>query len=308
MRTPIEKHLADVEARDRAIFNNDARGTRCSAFGVDYLRFDEPDGGQLYVTRYGYRVLPDLKPDAWYHPKRYRTEGQKLAGGTGSVFRMPALGVTGKHFDMVVKFSRFAQKVPLFIATHILKTVQTDWVENARFNNPFEEFGSLVSLRRAQADQDGRRIRTGRALAIYTPGRRFPIWQLDRTRSRFIRHENAVDRDQAKSTQPGKIKLEIDRDYIVLYEWVKGDDAEDLYSQGIISEKTLLELSDRVQHELDAAGFYVLDNKPKHYILRRRHDGKTLLQRHGELVYTLIDFELLRSIERKEPETPQNPT
>ncbi|MEQ9454790.1 MAG: hypothetical protein RLN76_09405 [Phycisphaeraceae bacterium] len=298
MSASIEQHLAELEARDRAIFNHDERGTRCSAFGVDYLRFDDEDGGQLYVTRYGYRVLPDLRPEAWFHGKRYRTAGERLAGGTGSVFRMPAAGLTGKPFDMVVKFSRFAQKVPLFIATHILKKVRVDWVENARFNNPFEEFGSLVSLRRAQADKAGRRIRTGRALAIYTPGRRYPTWQLDRTRSRFIRHENAVDRDQAKSTQPGKIKLEIDRDYVVLYEWVKGDDAESLYLNGELSEKTLLELSDRVTAELETAGFYVLDNKPKHFILRKRHhDGRGLLMRHGKLVYTLIDFELLRRIE-----------
>lgn len=298
MSSAIDRHLAEIEARDRAIFNNDTRGTRCSAFGVDYLRFDEPDGGQLYVTRYGYRVLPDLRPEVWFHNKRYRKEGERLAGGTGSVFRMPAAELAGKPFDMVVKFSRFAQKVPLFIATHILKKVRTDWVENARFNNPFEEFGSLVSLRRAQADKLGGRIRTGRALAIYTPGRRYPIWQLDRTRSRFIRHEKAVERDQAKSTQPGKIKLEIDRDYVVLYEWVKGEDAESLYLEGVLNEQQLLALSDRVQQELETAGFYVLDNKPKHFILRRRqHNGQGLLTRHGKLVYTLIDFELLRRIE-----------
>ena len=91
MNPQRELTVAEVEARDREIFDNDPQGVRCAAFGVDYLRFDEEDGGQLYVTRYGYRVLPDVLPEAWYHNKRYREHGERLSGGTGSVFRMPSI-------------------------------------------------------------------------------------------------------------------------------------------------------------------------------------------------------------------------
>jgi hypothetical protein len=40
----------------------------------------------------------------------------------------------------------------------------------------------------------------------------------------------------------------------------------------------------------------VLDNKPRHLIVRPLSDG-TLLHRHGRIVYTMIDFELLQQHE-----------
>jgi hypothetical protein len=45
----------------------------------------------------------------------------------------------------------------------------------------------------------------------------------------------------------------------------------------------------------------VLDNKPRHLIVRPLPDG-SLLQRDGKIVYTMIDFELLQ---RHEDTAPQ---
>jgi hypothetical protein len=43
-------------------------------------------------------------------------------------------------------------------------------------------------------------------------------------------------------------------------------------------------------------GYRVLDNKPRHVIVRPRPDG-TLATRHGRTLYAVVDFELLQRIE-----------
>jgi hypothetical protein len=49
-------------------------------------------------------------------------------------------------------------------------------------------------------------------------------------------------------------------------------------------------------------GYRVLDNKPRHVIVRPRADG-TLATRHGRTLYAVVDFELLQRV-NGDDETP----
>lgn len=54
------------------------------------------------------------------------------------------------------------------------------------------------------------------------------------------------------------------------------------------------DLHERVNQELLYKGFVMLDNKPRHVILRQNRNADGLLKRHGDFVYALVDFELLK--------------
>ena len=82
---------------------------------------------------------------------------------------------------------------------------------------------------------------------------------------------------------------------MLLFNWIDGSNAEDLVTAGMISQEEFFALTPRVTGDLAARGFRVLDNKPRHYILRKRADG-SLLRRNGDLVYALVDYELLEHL------------
>ena len=54
----------------------------------------------------------------------------------------------------------------------------------------------------------------------------------------------------------------------------------------------LFNMTEEVQELLEKKGFYVLDNKPRHSIVRTLENGD-LLKKDGKIAYSLIDFELL---------------
>lgn len=289
---------ADVLARLlRTPFAQAPNDSRVHAFGVAYQRLDLPDGGILYVTDHGWPLLDHLIPGRWYNRRVFDRPGQRLAGGTGNVYRVPTAGVAGPPRDLVVKFSRFAQEVPLHVATTFLHAIDDAVLDNARFNSPFEEIGLTQALRLRSRQAGARRILTKRPLAIYSPAKRYPLWQLGRSTGRFAAYDHAHRRNQAFERQAHglarTIELEIDCDYILLFGWVHGQDAEQMFERDLLDIADLKSMTRRVEDELVTAGFRVLDHKPKHFILRQRPDG-SLLRREGRLTYALIDFELLQ--------------
>jgi hypothetical protein len=192
-----------------------------------------------------------------------------------------------RRLDLVVKFSRVAQDVPLHIVSQEREQANNPVGDSARFTNPFEEFGLLMELRRGAYGPPDLRIRTKRPLAIYCPAQRHDLWRMGRSKHQFARERRAL----LRHVQDG-IELDIRRDYILLYGYVEGEDAETVHARGLLSREQLLALTLRVSEELAAKGFEVMDHKPKHFILRVRADG-SLLRRHGRLPYVLIDFELM---------------
>lgn len=273
-------------------FDQAPAACRARIFGVDYVQLIMPDGGRLFLTRFGWPRLAHLLPQRWYAQKRYLKQGSRLPGGTSNVYRVTSYDDEGRPLQVVVKFCRFAQDVPLSLRSTIAPAIGDDEVlDAARFNGPFEEFSLLMDLRRGLYGPPDLCILTKRPLAIYCPPEQFSSWQLGRNPARFARHQHDLERDQQRAGR--RVELDSNRLYILLFGWVEGQSAEEFFEQGLLSMEEMRELSRRVTDELHQKGFIVLDNKPKHFILRRRADG-SLLRRGGKLVYLLVDFELLR--------------
>ncbi len=276
------------------------------SFGVSYAHLRTEQGGDLFLTRFGWPYVDHLLPRQWYRDQYYARTGEKLPGSTGNVYRVsttptPASGdgvgkganSAARSIDIVVKFSRVGQEVPLEIATSFPEDVSPMDIANARFNSPFEEFGLVMDMRAGTFGPGDLRLLAQRPLAIYAPPDEFDLWRLGRSRGRFRFHERLLEQDQKNAQRPWAMELDIKRDYVLIYSWVKGHNAEEMLERGLISQRDFDELTPRVLGEMRAKGFRVLDNKPKHFILTPTRDHGPVLRRDGKLVYALVDFELL---------------
>lgn len=194
--------------------------------------------------------------------------------------------------DLVVKFSRVAQDVPLFIPDDFLDSLPRTAVADARFLAPFAEFGLLHELRGNILNHGPHRLRTKMPLAIYSPPGKYPLWQTGRHADIFRSHQQVMARDQFENGL-AEVQLDIERDYLALFAWVDGIDAEEACHRGMIGQDLLVLLTRSSNHALSRLGYRILDNKPRHLIVRPQSDG-TLLQRNGKVIYTMIDFELLQ--------------
>lgn len=267
---------------------------RFRAFGVDYAHLRTTDGGDLYVTRAGWSCVGHLLPENWYTGKWYARRGERLPGSTGTVYRVTTRPRDGQGMEVVVKFSRVGQEVPLVVASSFPEHVKPEDLAEARFNSPMEEFGLLMEIRRGVFGPPELRLLAQRPLAIYTPPEHYDLWRLGRDKSSFTAHQRLLAEDQEQFDQA--IELDIRRQYVLLFNWIKGLNAEEAMVAGLLDENELRELTLRVIEELRAKGFRVLDNKPKHFVLRQKHGIGELLRRDGKLVYSLIDFELLERV------------
>ncbi len=271
------------------------RGGRVHCFGVDYEHIRVADRGDLWLTEHGRPFAECLMPANWFEDRYYLKHGQKLPGGTGAVFRLGTKPVGGRSVEVVIKFSRVGQEVPLEIATTFPDRLTAAAALEARFNSPFEEFGLVTEMREARELPGAGRILAQRPLAIYAPDREYTLWKLGRSRSRFTPHEVNLARDQkAFDDEQQAMELDIRREYVLIYSWVEGENAEDMHTGGKLTDEQFEAITPRVIDELGAAGFMVLDNKPKHYIMRRRTGRDELLKRRGKPAYALVDFELLQ--------------
>ncbi|MCG2659051.1 MAG: hypothetical protein L6437_02245 [Kiritimatiellae bacterium] len=290
----------DITVLKGMIFDQISREMRAKVFGVDYICINMPGRGQLYVTRYGWPWLQHLFPEQWYENQQYYRIGQRLSG-SGTVYRVPTFSNIRRHIDLVVKFSRFAQDVMLYIESDYPDcNALKDFYYDARFNGPFEEFGILMDLRNSSLGPSNLRIRTKRPFAIYCPYEESDPWRMGRALWRFSPYQEAIQKNQSRIDGPD-VKLDIRKLYILLFGWVEGENAAELCSQGLLDNHELRALTIRVHNELKQKGFHVLDNNPGHVILRKRHGDNLLLHRNGKLVYTLVDFELLVKMKKSQP-------
>ncbi|MGB6002347.1 MAG: hypothetical protein WBI00_17875, partial [Thermoanaerobaculia bacterium] len=263
------------------------------AFGVDYCHIVPPEGGDLYVTHHGWPHVLQLLPKNWYVDRWYSSHGERLAGATGNVYRVHSKPVDGRSADLVVKFSRVAQEVSIVVETSFPADVDYETIAGARFNSPMEEFGLVYELRRDVLGAAHPRILVQKPLAIYAPPEEFKLWQLGRKQNWFKKHRRLLADDQEKEVKA--IELDIKRIYVLLYGWIKGRDAEQYWEAGDITQQELYGLTVRVIRELAQKGFRVLDNKPKHFILRKQRRDRKIMRRDGRrLTYALVDFEFLQ--------------
>ena len=87
--------------------------------------------------------------------------------------------------------------------------------------------------------------------------------------------------------------------YAVIYEWIKGIDAVQASRKKIFSKKTMQLLTVQAEENMGEKGFVVRDNKPNHIIVRSKNNLVTR-DKGGNILFGLVDFELLQRIPAQE--------
>ncbi len=245
---------------------------------VSYTHIKTSDDGDLYLTRFGQPFWEHLLPENWY-AKEWFEEKRKRLVGTSTVYKVPTRRLHGRELNLVVKWSRVGEDVPL-------DTFTFSKFIDAEFNSPFEEFSVLMELRSGETGPPGIRIKTQKPLAIYVPSKRLHAWQTGRSEYRIA----------AKVARHPGVELDILRQYVVLYGWIKGFDITQVADRwglaGEIREMLLARATSLVNHELELKGYRMVDMKPAHVIVRLETDG-SLLRYNDQVAYALVDYELL---------------
>jgi hypothetical protein len=256
-----------------------AEAEELSLLGVDYLRWKTADGGDLYFTRFGVPFCEHLHPNNWYAPDWFAARRTRLPG-TSVIYHVPTRPVRGVSLELVVRFSRVGEHVPL-------DTLTLGKYPHAKFNSPFEEFAQVMALRASPPGPSRPRLLTKKPLAIFVPANRLRLWQTGRSESTIA----------AKLARHPEVELDILRQYVLLYGWVDGQDAlrtvDALGLPGNSRHAFLADTTRRAIHDLAQHGFRMLDIKPQHILLRFRSDGSLLRRRDGQPAYALVDYELL---------------
>jgi len=247
-----------------------------SMLGVDYWHFRTLDGGDLYTTRFGMPFIENLFPENWFERDWFDQNRERLLG-TSTVYKVQTKAVNGRSLNIVVKWCRVGEHVPF-------DTLTLNKFALAEFNSPYEEFSLVMEMRDRS---DAGRVRTHKPLAIYVPSERLKLWQTGRSESK-IAQKKAKHRD---------IELDIYRQYILIYEWIKGASVVEVLDQTSIPKESHPAIVDvmtkRAIADLAQRGFRVLDMKPAHIIVRSTDDHQLVTEPSGEVAYALVDFELL---------------
>jgi hypothetical protein len=250
--------------------------------GVEYLHSVPVTGGDLFLTRFGRPFAPHLQPENWFDPEWFSAHRRRLRG-TSTIYQVQTKPIQGRTLNLIARFNRVGEHLPV-------DTLTRNTHANAEFNSPFEEIAQLLALRAARLGPERRRILTKRPLAVYSPPKRFKLWQTGRV-------ESLMASQQARLRG---FTLDITRQYILLYGWIKGIDVQDATDQfgmaGACPKSVRTAAMEEVEGDLAQAGFRVADMKPAHIVVRFTEDGALLRRRNGRLAYALIDYELLEAM------------
>lgn len=250
---------------------------------VKYLHLRIHDGTDLYVTEYGWPLTQCLLPENhWTDDAWMKQHGMRLPG-TSALFRVRTKEVAGRSMNIVIKWNRMGQDIPG--ETRVIES------GNAEFNSPFMEFSLVLEMRRTHLESPGR-LYTHKPLAIYVPRKFVKSEQLGRRPYKM----EAIQR----SHEEEEIPIDWNRNYAVIYEWMKGIDAVQACREGLLNKDDMAQLVDKCHGDLQRKGFSVSDNKPQHIIVRPKNGSGLVKDREGNTLYGLVDFELLRRTERRE--------
>ncbi len=152
------------------------------------------------------------------------------------------------------------------------------------------EFSLVLEMRGTHSESPGR-LYTHRPLAIYVPRKFVQGEQLGRRRHKM----EAIQRTHEE------IPIDWNRNYAVIYEWLKGIDAWEACRKGLLTKEELAELVEQAHADLNRKGFAVSDSKPNHIIVRPTPGNGLMKDPASKTLYGLVDFELLkRTPEREE--------
>jgi hypothetical protein len=257
-----------------------------NVFNVFYYHLQYRDGSDLYVTSFGVPFIDTLHPQGFFTDREWFRKNAVRLSGTSTTYRVRTKPVEGRSKDIVIKYNRMGQDVP--------GAEESSELSHAVFNSPFEEFSLVMELKEA-----GRAAATGvvaqKPLAIYVPAER-------RDPSRMGRREFKM---QDKIETHAQVKLDMFRPYVVIYEWIKGIDAAYACREGYIEEEQMVTLTRDAELKMKHIGFIVKDQKPHHVIIRPKRGNELALNRRGEVLYGVIDYELLSRTKEREEDIKQ---
>ena len=273
----------DVDAGmvDTAVAAHLARQPRIRVMGVEYLHLQLADGSDLYLTEYGRPFGRQLLPENHWADKGWIAGHSVKLKGTSTLYRIATKEVGGVSKDIVLKWNRMGQDIP--------GATQASGLGTAKFNSPFEEFSLVMELRSARHETSGP-LYTQKPLAIYVPREYVEAERLGRRGYRI----------EAIQQKHDEITLDRNRQYAVMYEWVKGIDAAQAREEGIVDEDTMRGLILGSNREMNRKGFLVRDSKAHHVIVRPRPARGPARDRSGAILYALVDFELLQRTPQRE--------
>ncbi|MBN2473857.1 MAG: hypothetical protein JXB62_04575 [Pirellulales bacterium] len=246
-----------------------------TVLGVKYLHLRMEDGSDLYLTEHGLPFAKCLMPENhWGNRAWVETHGVRLPG-TSALYRIRTKQVQGRSREIVIKWNRMGQDIP--------GETQAVDAADAEFNSPFMEFSLVIELRRSCGNSRGW-LHTHKPLAIYVPRKYVEGERLGRRRYKMEAIQRSHD----------EIAIDWNRNYAVIYEWLKGIDAVEACRKGLLDHEAMAGLVERAGQDLHTNGFAVSDNKPQHIIVRPGIDGQLVNDRTGKPLYGLVDFELLK--------------
>ena len=252
-----------------------------TVLGVEYLHLQMYEGADLYFTEFALPFAKCLLPENHWRDAAWRDGHRTRLLGSSDVFRVTTKEVDGRSKDIVIKWNRMGQDVPGETAAIELA--------GAEFNSPFSEFSLMLEMRNTRYESPGQ-LYTHKPLAIYVPRKFVEAKRLGRKQSRM----EAIDRSH------GEIDLDWNRNYAVIYEWLKGIDASRAYGKGLLDREGMIAIFERAGRELEAKGYRVLDNKPRHVIVRPKSKNVLARDKSGDILYGLVDFELLQRTQERE--------
>ena len=245
-----------------------------TVLGVKYLHLRMGDGTDLYVTEHGLPFTKCLLPENHWCDQAWRDAHSVRLPGTSTLYRVTTKEVDGRSREIVIKWNRMGQDIPG-------ETAVVD-LAGAEFNSPFMEFSLVLEMRSARHESPGR-LYTHKPLAIYVPRKFVEGERLGRRRYKMEAIQRSHD----------EIDLDWNRNYAVIYEWLKGIDAAEAHREGLIDHDEMFGLVHGASHDLRSKGFRVRDNKPQHIIVRPDANGGLVKDSSGAPLYGLVDFELL---------------
>jgi len=134
------------------------------------------------------------------------------------------------------------------------------------------------------------KVITQKPLAIYVPSEPVALWQTGRKEYKM--------RNIIKSHK--EIALDMNRSYAVIYEWLKGIDVAEAFTKQILGDKCMESLTLLAEKAINQKGFTVIDNKPHHIIIRPKDNNKVARNKKGNILYAMVDYELLERTPEQE--------
>ncbi len=253
-----------------------------TVLGVKYLHLQMKDGTDLYVTEHGLPFTKSLLPENHWGDQQWWSNNRVRLQGSSSVYRVPTKEVDGRSIDIIVKWNRMGQDIPG-------ETEAVVALDDAEFNSPFMEFSLLLEMR-GMRNGSGSQIYTHKPLAIYVPRKFVEGERLGRKKYKMKNIQQSHN----------EVALDWNRNYAVIYEWVKGIDSSKAHNEGFLDHDGMVDLYERANSDLEHHGYRVRDNKPQHIIVRPRDDSHLAKDRSGKILYGLVDFELLERTPEKE--------